>query len=124
MKIQKMDGKIVEIENIKTYNWVTGEYEYDLVYDKDGDLFGVIADDIDQEILDDIVERPYSYDFPVTVSEYLENSIGGDKMKEKRELTIEEEFEQHMKDMEGHVCYGCSGCKYAYYEVCPYVQEG
>jgi hypothetical protein len=46
------------------------------------------------------------------------------KMEEKREMTIEEEFEKHMKTMEGHVCYGCSGCKFAFYGVCPYALEG
>ena len=72
MKVQKMNGSIVEMEeNIKTYDWVSGENEYDLVYDEDGDLFGVVADDVEQEILDDIVERPYGYDFPATVDEYL-----------------------------------------------------
>ena len=68
MKVQKMNGSIVEMEeNIKTYDWVSGEIEYDLVYDEDGDLFGVVADDVEQEILDDIVERPFGYDFPATV---------------------------------------------------------
>lgn len=70
MKVQKMNGSIVEMET-KTYDWTTGEYEYDLVYDSEGDLFGVVADDIEQEILDDIVERPYGYDFPATLDEYL-----------------------------------------------------
>lgn len=72
MKVQKINGSIVEMEeNTKTYDWVSGEIEYNLVYDEDGDLFGVVADDIEQEILDDIVERPYGYDFPATVNEYL-----------------------------------------------------
>lgn len=72
MKVQKINGSIVEMEeNTKTYDWVSGEIEYNLVYDEDGDLFGVVADDIEQEILGDIVERPYGYDFPATVNEYL-----------------------------------------------------
>lgn len=72
MKVQKMNGSIVEMEeNIKTYDWVSGEIEYDLVYDEDGDLFGVVADDIEQEILDYIVENPWDYDFPATLDEYL-----------------------------------------------------
>ena len=29
MKVQKMNGSIVEME-AKTYDWVSGEYEYDL----------------------------------------------------------------------------------------------
>ena len=70
MKVQKMNGSIVEME-AKTYDWVSGEYEYDLVYDNEGDLFGVVADDIEQEILDYIVENPWDYDFPATLDEYL-----------------------------------------------------
>ena len=70
MKVQKMNGSIVEVE-AKTYDWVSGEYEYDLVYDNEGDLFGVVADDIEQEILDYIVENPWDYDFPATLDEYL-----------------------------------------------------
>lgn len=70
MKVQKMNGSIVEME-AKTYDWTSGEIEYDLVYDNEGALFGVVADDIEQEILDDILERPYGYDFPATLDEYL-----------------------------------------------------
>ena len=71
MKIQKFDGRVIEVSNsIETYEWVSGEQEYSLVYDKEGDLFGVVADDIEQEILDDIVDRPYSYDFPYTLEKY------------------------------------------------------
>lgn len=71
MKIQKFDGRVIEVSNsIEIYEWVSGEQEYSLVYDKEGDLFGVQADDIEQEILDDIVDRPYSYGFPYTLEEY------------------------------------------------------
>lgn len=71
MKIQKFDGRVIEVSNsIETYEWVSGEQEYSLVYDKEGDLFGVVADGIEQEILDDIIDRPYSYDFPSTLDEY------------------------------------------------------
>lgn len=71
MKIQKFDGRVIEVSNsIETYEWVSGEQEYSLVYDKEGDLFGVVADDIGQEILDDIVDRPYSYDFPTNLGKY------------------------------------------------------
>ena len=71
MKIQKFDGRVIEVSNsIETYEWVSGEQEYSLVYDKEGDLLGVDTDGIKQEILDDIVDRPYSYDFPYTLEEY------------------------------------------------------
>ena len=71
MKIQKFDGRVIEVSNsIETYEWVSGEQEYSLVYDNDGDLLGVDTDGIKQEILDDILDRPYAYDFPYTLEEY------------------------------------------------------
>lgn len=71
MKIQKFDGRVIEVSNsIETYEWVSGEQEYSLVYDNDGDLLGVDIDSIKQEILDDILDRPYGYDFPYTLEEY------------------------------------------------------
>lgn len=71
MKIQKFDGRVIEMSNsIKTYEWTSGEQEYQLAYDNDGDLLGVDTDSIEQEILDDIIDRPYSYDFPSTLDEY------------------------------------------------------
>lgn len=71
MKVQKFDGRVIELnDNTPTYEWVSGEMEYSLVYDNDGDLLGVEVTGISQEILNDIVERPYSYDFPNTLNEY------------------------------------------------------
>ena len=71
MKIQKFDGRVIEVSNsIETYEWVSGEQKYSLVYDNDGDLLGVDTDGIKQEILDDILDRPYAYDFPYTLEEY------------------------------------------------------
>lgn len=71
MKIQKFDGRVIEVSNsIETYEWVSGEQEYSLVYDNDGDLLGVDTDSIKQEILDDVLDRPYAYDFPYTLEEY------------------------------------------------------
>lgn len=70
-KIMKMNGTI-EIFNGETFDWVSGETEYSLVYDNDGDLYGVEIDGISQEVLDDIVENTYSYDFPSTLEEYKE----------------------------------------------------
>lgn len=71
MKIQKFDGRVIEVSNsIETYEWTSGEQEYSLVYDNEGDLLGVDTDSIKQEILDDILDRPYAYDFPYTLEEY------------------------------------------------------
>ncbi|MFQ9298947.1 MAG: hypothetical protein ACLS90_00370 [Clostridia bacterium] len=71
MKIQKFDGRIVELnDSTETYEWTSGEQEYSLVYDNEGDLLGIDIEGIEQDILDDIIDRPYSYDFPSTVDEY------------------------------------------------------
>ena len=35
----------------------------------------------------------------------------------KKESTLEEEFKEHMKFMQGSVCYGCAGCKFIC--ICP-----
>ena len=71
MKIQKFDGRIVELnDSTETYEWTSGEQEYQLVYDCEGDLLGVDTDSIKQEILDDILDRPYAYNFPHTLEEY------------------------------------------------------
>ena len=51
MKIQKFDGRVIEMSNsIETYEWTSGEQEYQLAYDNDGDLLGVDTDSIEQEI--------------------------------------------------------------------------
>jgi hypothetical protein len=71
MKIQKFDGRVIEVsDSTETYEWTSGEQEYSLVYDNEGDLLGIDIDGIKQKILDDIVDRPYSYDFPSTIDEY------------------------------------------------------
>ena len=71
MKIQKFDGRVIELnDNTETYDWTSEEQEYQLVYDNEGDLLGIDIENIEQEILDDIIDRPYSYDFPYTLEEY------------------------------------------------------
>lgn len=71
MKIQKFDRRVMEVnDSTETYEWTSGEQEYSLVYDNEGDLLGIDIDGISQDILDDIVNRPYSYDFPGTLDEY------------------------------------------------------
>lgn len=71
MKIQKFNGRIVKLsDSTETYEWISGEQEYQLVYDNEGDLLGIDIEGIEQEILNNILDRPYSYDFPSTVDEY------------------------------------------------------
>lgn len=69
LKIMKMNGTIENYEG-ETLDWVCGEQEYSLVYDEEGDLYGVKTYGIDEEILSDIVEQPWNYDFPGTLEEY------------------------------------------------------
>ena len=69
-KIMKLNGCVETMES-KTYEWVCGETEFNLVYDNDGDLYGIEIDGIDQNILDDIVEKPWNYDFPTTMEDYI-----------------------------------------------------
>ena len=69
-KIMKLNG-CIETTGSKAYDWVSGEIEFGLVYDNDGDLYGVEIDGIDQDVLDNIVEEPYNYDFPNTIEDYI-----------------------------------------------------
>ena len=57
---------------IHTYEWTCGDTEYNLVYDNMGDLYGIVSDGIPQDVLDDIVEELYNYDFPPTLDDYME----------------------------------------------------
>ena len=69
-KIMKLNGCVEAIES-KAYDWICGETEFKLVYDNDGDLYGVEINGIDQDILDNIVEEPWNYDFPATMEDYI-----------------------------------------------------
>ena len=60
---------------IHTYEWTCGDTEYSLVYDNDGELYGIISDGIPQDVLDNIVEEPYNYGFPPTLDDYMEEYI-------------------------------------------------
>ena len=74
MKIMKLNGCT---ENYKgsTYDWICGEKEFELIYDEDGDLYGVGVEGITEKTLDKIVYEPWNFNFPSTTEEYnkLEN---------------------------------------------------
>ena len=78
-KIMKLNG-CVETTESKAYDWVSGEIEFGLVYDNDGDLYGVEIDGIDQNILDNIVEELWNYDFPSTIEGYI-NELPDDEIE-------------------------------------------
>ena len=71
MKILNIyNGTVKEMDTI-TYEWVSGEQEYSLAYDNEGELIGIDTENISNEILDDIVNNTYVYDFPTTLNEYF-----------------------------------------------------
>lgn len=70
-KIMKFDGSIIE-KDVLTYDWVIGETEYNLVYDNNGDLLGLDIEGLDQNLLNDIIENPWDYNFPCNLDEYFE----------------------------------------------------
>ena len=74
MKIMKMNGCTESYEGI-TYSWICGEKEFELIYDQDGDLYGVGVEGIDEKVANKIVYEPWAFDFPYTLEEYnnLEN---------------------------------------------------
>ena len=74
MKIIKMNGCTENYEGI-TYSWICGEKEFQLVYDKDGDLYGLVSEGLEEKIIDKIVYEPWAFDFPSTIEEYKELEI-------------------------------------------------
>lgn len=70
MKILNIYNGTVKEMDTTTYEWVIEEQEYQLAYDNEGDLIGIDTENISNEILDDIVNNTYNYDFPCTLGEY------------------------------------------------------
>ena len=83
--IMNMDGIVSDYKEIRglgeyvygkyvihTYEWTCGDTEYDLVYDNNGELYGIVSDGLAQEVLDNIVEEPYNYNFPPALDDYME----------------------------------------------------
>ena len=71
MKILNIyNGTVKEIDTT-TYEWTSGEQEYQLAYDNEGELIGIDTEGLSNEILDDIVNNTYAYDFPTTLNEYF-----------------------------------------------------
>lgn len=71
MKILNIYNGTVKEMDVMTYDWTSGEQEYQLAYDKEGDLIGIDTEGLSNEILDDIVNNTYAYDFPVDLNEYF-----------------------------------------------------
>lgn len=72
IEIMKFDGTLDFADINDICQWTTGEMTYNLIYDNEGDLKGVGTWGILVSVLQDIVERPYAYDFPPTLKDYLE----------------------------------------------------
>lgn len=71
MKILNIYNGTIKEMDIITYEWTSGEQEYNLAYDNEGELIGIDTEGLNKEILNDIVENPYNYDFPVDLNEYF-----------------------------------------------------
>ena len=71
MKILNIYNGTIKEMDIITYEWTSGEQEYQLAYDNEGDLIGIDTENISNEILDDIINNTYAYDFPVDLNEYF-----------------------------------------------------
>ena len=71
MKILNIYNNTVKEMDTTTYNWTSGETEYQLAYDNEGELIGIDTEGLSSEILDDIVNNTYAYDFPVDLNEYF-----------------------------------------------------
>lgn len=71
MKILNIYNGTIKEMDVITYEWTSGEQEYQLAYDNEGELIGIDTKNISNEILDDIVNNTYAYDFPCTLGEYF-----------------------------------------------------
>ena len=71
MKILNIYNGTIKEMDIITYEWTSGEQEYQLVYNKEGDLIGIDTEGLNKEILNDIINNTYAYDFPVDLNEYF-----------------------------------------------------
>lgn len=73
-KVMKLNGVTEEIkeDDFDIYDWkIKGEI-YFLVYDENGDLYGVTIREFDENFLYNVVSELYKYDFPFTVNEYID----------------------------------------------------
>lgn len=57
--------------NAELYDWTIGDTTYWLFYNKEGELEGFDKSRLDKELIDDIINNPWDYDFPCTLEEYL-----------------------------------------------------
>lgn len=71
MKILNIYNSTIKEMDIITYEWTSGEQEYQLAYDNEDELIGIDTEGLNKEILDDIVNNTYNYDFPCTLNEYF-----------------------------------------------------
>ena len=70
MRLLKLDGVILENFKGEYELWASGDYEYSIVYDQDGDLFGIDISNLDEETILKLENELYSFDFPATLDEY------------------------------------------------------
>ena len=56
--------------NAELYDWTIGDTTYWLFYNSEGELEGFDSIGLDRELIDDIVNNPWDYNFPCTLEEY------------------------------------------------------
>ena len=56
--------------NAELYDWVIGDTTYMLYYNSEGELEGFDKSGLEKELIDDIINNPWDYNFPCTLEEY------------------------------------------------------
>jgi hypothetical protein len=67
--IVKFDNSEVT-NNAELYDWTIGDTTYWLFYNSEGELEGFEKFGLDKELIDDIINNPWDYNFPCTLEEY------------------------------------------------------
>lgn len=67
--IVKFDNSEVT-NNAELYDWTIGDTTYWLFYNSKGELEGFEKFGLDKELIDDIINNPWDYNFPCTLEEY------------------------------------------------------
>ena len=73
-KIMKLNGVTEEIkeDDFDIYDWTIKGETYFLVYDENGDLYGVTIREFDEDFLYNVISELYKYEFPPTRNEYID----------------------------------------------------
>lgn len=67
--IMRFDNSEVT-NNAELYDWTIGDTTYWLFYNEEGELEGFDKSRLNEELIDDIINNPWDYNFPCTLDEY------------------------------------------------------